>query len=466
MFPRRSGAAASAAALLLASTGAKAGDLRDFFNDLVVTQEDVLYGGTMTGPGVSEQAIFFGDFDPGDALDNLSNAAFSQFQNFPVGSTVAGFTYEFDPALAIFVRSTQGLGPLVAERAQTNGKGKLNVSFAYSHIDFNVFEGDDLDDIGVTLNGTSPALLAEGNQILGGPDLAQSPPSPNSIFLVVTEDVNLGPGQSIDFTLSGGGGGGDVVDVIAADGGAPDGEYLLTPDFADVNLDGDIKLDLFSILASFGVTDSIDIGLVIPVLRVELEGTVTTTGLFDQTAFLNTNTLVPLAPFSTGKQDDSKTGLGDIVLRGKARFFESDYGDVAARLDVSLPTGNEDDLMGRGNTGVLQQVIVSETFFGRVSPHVNAGFFFDTGDADQNQFRYVVGSDLMLHERVTVAADIVGSHDLKSDDIGDDQVGVSAGMKVNPWSRLVISGGALVRLNSEGLRADLIPSGAIEYTFF
>ena len=69
---------------------------------------------------------------------------------------MAAFTFEFDTNLNVFTRSTEGLGPLASERAQTTGKGKLNVAFSYSYVDFKVFEGDDLDDIGVSFAGTAP----------------------------------------------------------------------------------------------------------------------------------------------------------------------------------------------------------------------------------------------------------------------------------------------------------------------
>jgi hypothetical protein len=97
---------------------------------------------------------------------------------------------------------------------------------------------------------------------------------------------------------------------------------------------------------------------------------------------------------------------------------------------------------------------------------VNLGLFIDTEDSDQSQIRYAAGLDVRVHERVTLASDFIGSRDLDSDGIGDNQIGVAGGLKVNVWRRLIVSGNALVRLNAEGLRSDVIPSGAIEYTFF
>lgn len=459
--------ASALATLWLLPGASRAGDLENFFTDLVEPLNDVLYTGTMTSdalPG-DELAVFFGDFDPGDALDNLSNAAFSQFQQFPVGSTVAGFTYEFDPNLAIFVRSSQGLGPVLAERAQTNGKGKLNISFAYSRIEFDVFESEELDDLNVTLDGSSPAILGENNLIVGAPDLG-GVDNENTISLNVNQDLLIGPGTSLAFTIDTPNEifGGPFVDVIALDNAVPDGDYLLTPNFPVVTLDSQIDVDLFALFGNYGITDWLDVGVVLPVLRIHVEGDVTTQGVFSQGDFL-AGTLTELPSATTRRDSDTKTGIGDMILRGKARLFETDYGDLATRVDFSIPTGDEHDLMGRGNGAFFGQMIVSEQF-GRFSPHANLGLFIDFEDKLQNQIRYAAGLDVRVHERVTIAGDVVGSRDLDSDNIGDNQVNVSGGLKVNVWRRLILAGNALVRLNDEGLRADVIPSGSIEYTFF
>jgi hypothetical protein len=60
----------------------------------------------------------------------------------------------------------------------------------------------------------------------------------------------------------------------------------------------------------------------------------------------------------------------------------------------------------------------------------------------------------------------VGEHQLDDDGLGDNIFGVSGGAKVNVWRRLVLTGTVLFRLNDQGLRADWIPSGTVEYTFF
>jgi hypothetical protein len=447
----RSLALAAALGLGLASP-VQARHLDQVFTDLVGPVQ-AQFLGSIQGTA-SDQAVLTGVFDPTQAVSNLSSATFSQVQNLPIGSTVAGFTYQFDPNLAVFVRSTQDLGPLLAERAQTIGKGKLNVAFSYSRIEFDVFEGQSLSSLPVSLEGTQPALFASGGPNPGGVSGSMG------TILSFSRTRPLGPGQAIPFNLSGGGGSGPGV-VVVDQGGLPDGSYSVRPTYPAVFLDSSIDVDLYSLFANYGVTDWLDVGIVIPLLDVSLSGQVSTFGTVSQVAFPT-----PLAPPTvTPRVHASSTGIGDIIFRGKARLFETNWVDGAVRLDVSAPTGDEHDLQGRGNATVYGQGILSKTY-GIVSPHLNFGFFIDTGTSFLNAFTYTAGLDVRVHPRLTLAADIVGSHDLREDGVGDDQVAVAAGVKVNPWRTLVLSGNALVRLNGAGLRSDVIPSVSLEYTFF
>ena len=129
---------------LLPASSARA-ELVDFFAELLdaspVLQQPLLQRATLEGPNfippigvpppprfVDTSATIAGDFDPGEAMNNLSTAAFSEFTRTPIGATVAAFTFQFDPALNVYIRSTEGLGPILSERAQTSGKGKNRAS--------------------------------------------------------------------------------------------------------------------------------------------------------------------------------------------------------------------------------------------------------------------------------------------------------------------------------------------------
>jgi len=435
---------------------ASAGDLVDLFPSLVQQAQTQLLpvvtinGGSNPGAFLAEGTVN-GTFDSAGSLNNLSSQVASQFQRFPVGSTVAAFTFQFDPELNVFTRSTEGLGPLLSERAQTTGKGKINVSFAYSRVEFDVFEGEDLDDLDLPFGGSILGASGQNTSF----DFANNGGASNMGFFL---DIPLGPGQQVLFVDSGGGN-------ISGTGVA--GQHNATFASGSVSvaivrsiLDAELDVDVFAFFLNYGITDWLDVGMVVPLMNVEGSGQVTTLGLTDP------NTGVPLPPAVTSKESDSSFGFGDLILRAKARVLTSAFVDAAVRADLTLPTGDEDELRGYGDPAFGPTLILSKSF-GIVSPHANVGLNFRTDDPDQHSFRWATGLDVQPFEVLTLTADVIGEHLLDSnEDIGEDIFGISGGLKVNPWRRLVLAGNALVRLNDDGLRADVIPSVALEYTFF
>src|SRR5688572_29277960 len=111
---------------------AAAGDVEDLFPSLVqqaATQLQpivTIHGGSNPGTFLAQDSVD-GFFDSSSSLDNLSSQIGSQFLRFPVGSAVPAFTFHFDRELNVFTRSTEGLGPLQSDRAQTTGKGTIDV---------------------------------------------------------------------------------------------------------------------------------------------------------------------------------------------------------------------------------------------------------------------------------------------------------------------------------------------------
>src|SRR5690606_30243058 len=51
----------------------------------------------------------------------------TQLATFPMGSPAGGFSFTFDPTLGVFQRATDTFGPSFADRALTNGQGRLTI---------------------------------------------------------------------------------------------------------------------------------------------------------------------------------------------------------------------------------------------------------------------------------------------------------------------------------------------------
>ena len=68
-------------------------------------------------------------------------------------------------------------------------------------------------------------------------------------------------------------------------------------------------------------------------------------------------------------------GLGDVALRGKMRLYQRGQGGVALGVDLRLPTGDPEAMLGAGVTRTLVSGIWSGTV-GRVAPHASFGYEF------------------------------------------------------------------------------------------
>ena len=70
-----------------------------------------------------------------------------------------------------------------------------------------------------------------------------------------------------------------------------------------------------------------------------------------------------------------------------------------------------------------------------------------------------------VYKRLTLNADFLGFHDDKRDGINDGVLQSAVGFKVNPIAQLVLTANFQFPLNRDGLRADVIYTGQVEYTF-
>jgi hypothetical protein len=365
-----------------------------------------------------------------------------QLSSFPLGSSSGGFTFTLDPALGTLNRTTDSFGPLFAERALTSGRGKLTLGSSYVHSTYDRFEGKELDggDIHTTLQHVDIPTL-------------------NSHFE------------------------GDLIDAA----------FRLN-----------LKTDTFALFANYGVTDRLDVGVVVPLQRVELDAQI------DLTILNIATSGDPVAShlFANGTLHDTRvdggdaSGIGDVVLRGKLGLAQGDWGGVAAGVDVRLPTGDAADLLGTGSTQVKGFLIVSGGK-SRFSPHLNLGYTF-TGESDTfgvlpDEINYAAGFDAALSSRLTFNADIVGRALLDAERLVDGDVTYeyrlasdpistrrtitrteisagapgtlnlllgSAGLKFNPGGRLLFSGNLLFSLSKDnGLQDTVTPVFAIDYNF-
>jgi hypothetical protein len=304
------------------------------------------------------------------------------------------------------VRTTDSLGPLLAQRAPTLGKGKLNLATSYTRLDFKRFQGTPLNNL--KLDFQHEDSNQDGS--LGNPEFE--------------------------------------VDVV------------------EIDLDLTIKEDIFALFATYGITRNWDVGVVIPIVHVTLRAEANATILRKAS---NSTTVHNFgaggdSPHSSGGGD--ATGFGDLLLRTKYNFLrdETAWPDLSILGQVKFATGNPDKLLGTGETNFLGLLIASKSF-GWLTPYANLGYEGST-DPEQNNVRYLAGIEALVHPRVSVALDILGRWDYNRSGNGSNLVDLAVGAKWNPVGSFVVGTYFEVPLNrNEGLRPNFAWTIAAEYTF-
>jgi outer membrane putative beta-barrel porin/alpha-amylase len=368
-----------------------------------------LYGGDgitlATDPTANHAAHF--TVDSSASINRLNEQITSQIGIFPFSSSVSGFTFAFDPSLGTFLRTTESLGPLFAERAPTLGRGKLNLHFSYTFFTYDTFEGKNLSHFPVT---------------------ARHEP-----------------------------------DVI----GFPDTREQFELDTVRINLDIKLRVQIFAFAATYGITDRLDVGVFLPITSVDMDVKSHARVVVSpsNTLFPNVHTFVGGPESPDDAAHGYAFGLGDVVLRAKYSLLKSDVIDVSGAFLTTLATGNHQDFLGSGATTLRPFLVLSRTLFDVLTPHLNIGYEFNLDRGHQSAVQYALGVDVGT-PTWTVAAELLGSHEPAGDGIGDHIINGSLGVKWNPWKQLLVLANAEVPFNrNSGLRSDLILTFGAEYSF-
>jgi hypothetical protein len=204
-------------------------------------------------------------------------------------------------------------------------------------------------------------------------------------------------------------------------------------DLIDAALSLDATTQTTAAFANYGVTDRWDIGLAVPFVRVNLDASVTARILRLVTCPAAFNPALPpdacfpdTHTFESGNGNATQTvrhagradGLGDVVLRTKYRVLRTPDGGIAAALDLRLPTGDKENLLGAGGTSAKFLLIASDER-GRVGRHANFGYTIARGDVAgtvagltaarlPDEINYTGGLEFIASPRLTVTGDVVG----------------------------------------------------------
>jgi hypothetical protein len=377
-------------------------------NGLVVSSDDVQLDGT------NHAAHFNSAFQSDFRLMNIALA--SQLTTVPVPSPASGFIYQFDAATGTFVRSTRSFGPILADRGETIGRGRVAFGTNYQFFSFDHLDGIALTDV--------PAVFRH-------------------------DAYRSTPGRS------------DVISTINT-----------------IN----VSVAQLTSALTYGLTERIDVSVAVPVVSTQLSllsnatiqrvGTGTNLAVHyfrDETAqggFGSTHQF-----FSSG----SATGIGDLLVRAKGTLMREGPRALAAGIDVRLPTGDAENLLGAGATGVRPFVAVSGGFHA-LAPHLNVAYQWNgrsvlAGDVRAgrkgnmpDQFTYAVGTDVSVNPRLSLVVDLLSQRIINSPRLSTfDFVAVGPVSSVALEDLQFTTGSYWTTAGAIGVKANLAPRLLINF---
>ena len=151
-----------------------------------------------------------------------------------------------------------------------------------------------------------------------------------------------------------------------------------------------IDASVATLYGNVGVTDRIEVGFAAPMVALRLDGS-------------RVNTYRGRT-FTQATARARSIGLADLVVRTKFTAYRDEGASIAGAVDLRLPTGHSEDLLGAGKRSVKLSAIGSAEG-SRVSSHVNAGVTIG-GLADE--LNYGGALALAASGTVTVIGEMIG----------------------------------------------------------
>lgn len=285
----------------------------------------------------------------------LNQSLVTQLSAFPLASSAGGFTFRFDPELGVPTRATDTFAPIFTERSYTNGEGRWSFGLTHLRADY---------------------------QSLDGLDLTRG----DLVFQL--RHIDLDPSGPLDPFFEG-----DLINAELALG---------------------VETDTTVLFASYGVSDRLDLGVALPVVQIDLDAAATLT--IDRLSTADSRGIHQFEDDDTDQVIFSDSGFasgpGDLVLRAKYRFLDRPVGGMALLSNLQLPTGDEDDLLGSGQTKA-SLVLIGSRRWEKVAGHFNLGYGSAFGDSSvvddlPDEVLANVALEFAASPRVTVTTEVVG----------------------------------------------------------
>lgn len=180
------------------------------------------------------------------------------------------------------------------------------------------------------------------------------------------------------------------------------------------------KISTLNAAASYGVTRSLDVGIVIPFSTIDIDARrYWDYDISRSFPFLTGAERAAYAGQSRGTNfvpDDgnpnigtvSASGVGDITLRAKYAFGSTTQ-RAAVIVDTRLPTGNEDNFLGTGKASVRAGLSASASITPTVSLNANGGYRTG-GLTNEGDYGVALDAALLSSRKLTASVEFFGQY--------------------------------------------------------
>jgi len=229
-----------------------------------------------------------------------------------------------------------------------------------------------------------------------------------------------------------------------------------------------IDASVATLYGTVGVSRRMEVGFAAPVISLNIDGS-------------RVNTYRGRT-FRQASGSGHATGLADMLVRTKYTLYDDENTALAAAVDLRLPTGREEDLLGAGSASVKFTAIGSVEA-GRLSAHANAGM---TRGGLANELSYGAGVAVAAGSKLSMVGELLGRfidssghllsitapHPLLSgvntirltgDTTSLQILTAVPGFKWNLSRTWVLAGNVTIPLTSGGLTAPITPFLGLDY---
>jgi len=389
----------------------------------------------------------------------------SQLSALPIASPASGVIFKEDPATGAMLPSSDSLGPILTERAETIGKKRFFMGFTRQQFRFDRIEGQSLGAVQNLYSGGDPTNVTQNGRLQ------------TTAPMVFGTQVDLRLDQNVAFFTYGLT---NRLDVSAGLTWVNSTMSVIGYNARQVNSGnpGDGGTCWCAATLDIRASQNDPGGLGVAGLRRDVFGSARRTS----------------------------TGIGDTIIRVKGTAIERKHYALGLGADLRLPTGDEFNYHGSGAVGFKPFAALSlhSGNLGpvRISPHFNIGYTVNgnsilagdpvTGTKERipNQFNWSMGAAIAASRRVTFVADLMGmrlldSYRLVNASIGGrgtsvgeasgltlapnkqsfDMTNGSFGVKLKLAGNLVLTANMLVALDDSGLRDKYVPLFGIAHSF-